>query len=256
MGSFGKIILGVIVAIVAVVVIGVFVVFQNLDGIIKKVIEDVGSEVTGTAVRVSSVKFTLKEGRGEIYGLTIANPPGYQSNNLFAMDEVAVQVQPRSLTGPVIVINEVRVDGARLTAEQKGTTTNVNELLDKLKAGSGQDEPAESAGPTDLRLMMEQFAFINSAGTVKTQQFGERELKIPDVRMSNLGDKSTGLTPDQLAREMLSALMKQMEKAVGNYLEDMAKEAAQKEINKRLDENIGEENRKKLEGLKGLIKKD
>jgi hypothetical protein len=104
--------------------------------------------------------------------------------------------------------------------------------------------------------MMERFAFTNSAGTVKTQQFGDRELKIPDVRMSNLGDKSTGLTPEQLANEMLSAVIKQAQKAVGNYLGDMAKEAAEKEITKQLDEKIGEENRKKLESFKGLLKKD
>ena len=256
MGSAGKIILGIVVAVVVVVVIGVVLVFQNLDSIVKQVIEDVGSEVTGTAVRVSSVKLTVQEGRGEIYGLTIANPPGYQSSQMFSMDEVKVQIEPGSIRGPVIVIDEVLIDGARLTAEQKGTTTNVNELLDTLKARSADEEPAASAGPTDLRLMMEQFAFINSAGTVKTQQFGERELKIPDLRMSNLGDKSTDLTPEQLAHEMLTALIQQAQKAVGNYLGDMAKEAAAKEVTKQLDDKIGEENRKKLEGLKSFLKKD
>ena len=256
MGSAGKIILGILVAIIAVVVIAVVLIFQNLDSIVKQVIEDVGSEVTGTAVRVSGVKLALKEGRGEISGLTIANPPGYQSSQMFSMDTVAVQIEPGSITGPVIVIDEVLVDGARLTAEQKGTTTNVNELLETLKARSAGEKPTESSGPTDLRLMMEKFAFVNAAGTVKTQQFGERELKIPDLRMSNIGDKSTGLTPEQLAREMLSALIAQAQKAVGNYLGDMAKDAAQKEITKQLDKNIGEENRKKLEGLKSLIKKD
>ena len=46
----------------------------------------------------------------------------------------AVQVDPRSLTGPVIVINEVLVDGAQLTAEQKGTGTNLKQLMDGMKS--------------------------------------------------------------------------------------------------------------------------
>jgi hypothetical protein len=256
MGKAGKIILGAVVAIIAVVVIGVVLVVQNLDSIIKNVIEGAGTQVTGTAVRVSGVKFSLQEGRGEIYGLTIANPPGYSGGHLFEMDEIAVQLEPRSLAGPVIVINEVLIDGATLTAEQKGTRTNIQDLLDNLESGSPEAAPAEEGEAADVRLMMEKFAFINSTGTVKTQQFGERELKIPDVQMSDVGDRDTGLTPQQLANQMLSRVVKQVEKAVGDYLEDLVKDAAKKEIDKQLDEKIGAENREKLEGLKSLIKKN
>jgi hypothetical protein len=256
MGKAGKIILGGGVAIIAIVVIAVVLVFQNLDSIIKSVIEGAGTQATGTAVRVSEVKFTLQEGRGEIYGLTIANPPGYSGGHLFEMGKVAVQLEPRSLAGPVIVINEVLIDGAKLSAEQKGTRTNIQDLMDNLQSGSAEAAPAEEGEAADVRLMMEKFAFTNSTGTVKTQQFGERELKIPDVRMSDVGDRSTGLSPQELANQMLSRVVKQVEKAVRDYLEDQVKDAAKEELNKQLDEKIGAENREKLEGLKSLIKKN
>ena len=254
MGKASKIILGIFVAVIAIVAVSLVLIVQNLDAIIKQVIEDVGTQTTGTAVRVSDVKFTLKEGRGEIRGLTIANPPGYQSDNLFSMSEIAVQVAPGSLTGPVIVINEVLVEGARLTAEQKGNTTNVRELLNNLESGSSEPAPASESAP--VHLMMEKFAVLDSEGTLKTEQFGDKNLRLPDIRLSNIGDKSTGLTPTELSREMLRALTKQLEQAVRKYLEDLAKEAAKKEINKQLDEKIGSENREKLEGLKGLIKQN
>nr|MDJ0877424.1 hypothetical protein [Halieaceae bacterium] len=96
-----KIVLGAVVALVAVVSIAMLMVLQNLDAIIKQVIEDVGSEVVGTPVRVSVVNFNLQQGRGEILGLRIANPPGFDSANAFEMDEVAVQVRPTSLAGAV-----------------------------------------------------------------------------------------------------------------------------------------------------------
>jgi hypothetical protein len=254
MGKAGKIILGLVVGVVAVVAILMVGIFQNLDGIIKQVIEGAGTQATGVAVRVADVKFTLQEGRGEIRGLTIANPPGYQSGNLFEMDEIAVQVELASLTGPVIVINEVLIDGARLIAEQKGTTTNVQELMDGMQ--SGASEPAPEAGEAgDVRLMLEQFAFLNSDSTLKTQQFGEKDLKLPDIRLSDMGDRETGLTPEQLAGQVLGAVVKQVEKAVAKYLEDMVKGAAKDEINKQIDEKLGAENREKLEGLKGMFKK-
>jgi hypothetical protein len=255
MGKAGKIILGLVFGVVIVVAVLVTVVFQNLDGIIKQVIEGAGTQATGVAVRVADVKFTLQEGRGEIYGLTVANPPGYQSGNLFEMDEVVVQVEPTSLTGPVIVINEVLIDGARLIAEQKGTTTNVQELMDGMATDTSEPPPAEGE-PGDVRLMLEQFSFVNSNSTLKTEQLGEKALKLPNIQLTDLGDRETGLTPEQLAGQIMGAVVKQVEKAVAKYLEDAVKDAAKNEIDKQINEKLSAEDREKLEGLKGLFKKD
>ncbi len=250
-----KIVLGLVVALVAVVAIVGVLVLQNLDAIIKQVIEDVGSEVVGTPVRVSEVKFTLQDGRGEIYGLSIANPSGFKSANAFEMDEIAVEIKPASLTGPVIVIDEVKIDGARLTAEQKGTTTNLTALLDGMNTTPSEEPaPAPSGEPADVRLALKQFSFTNSSAAVETAQYGGTSIDMPGIRLTNIGDEQTGLTPEQLASEMLGAVIKQAEKAVKDYFEDLVKDAAKEEVNKALDEKIGAENREKLESLKGLIK--
>ncbi|MEE4659451.1 MAG: hypothetical protein V2J89_03225 [Halieaceae bacterium] len=258
MGKTAKILLGVFFAAIVVAVIAIVLVFQNLDAIIKQVIEDVGSEVTKTQVTVSDVKFTLQDGRGEIYGLRIANPAGFSSASAFAMDKIAVQVAPASLTGPVIVIEEVTVDGAALTAEQRGATTNLQALLEGMKPANAEPAPPASGEAADIKLALEQFAFVNSSATVITQQFGDKTLELPAIRLANIGDRNAGLAPEALANEMLRTVIKQTQDAVKDYLEDMvkdkAKEAAEEELNKKLDEKIGTENRKKLEGLKGLLK--
>ena len=254
MGKAGKIILGLVLALIVVCGIVFTLVLQNLDAIIKQVIEDVGTEVVGTPVTVASVKFVLQEGRGEIYGLRIGNPPGYSEPHAFEMDEVAVQVEPRSLAGPVIVINEVLVDGARLVAEQKGTGTNLKQLMDGMKSTSSEPAPPPSDDPSDVRLMLEKFAFVNSKADLKTEQLGDKSLSIPDINMANIGDRETGLTPEQLAGQMVSRVVKQAEKAVGKYLEDLVKDAAKQEVDRRIDEKLGTENREKLEGLKGMLK--
>ena len=254
MGKAGKIILGLVLAVVVVCGVVFTLVLQNLDAIIKQVIEDVGTEVVGTRVSVDSVKFTLQEGRGEIYGLSIGNPPGFSAKNAFEMDEIAVQIEPRSLTGPVIVINEVLVDGARLAAEQKGTSTNLKQLMDGMKSTSSEPAPPPSGEPSDIRLMLEKFAFINSEADVKTEQLGDKSLKMPDIKMANIGDRETGLTPEQLAGKMMNKIVKQAEKAVKNYLENLVKDAAKQEVDRRINEKLGAEDREKLEGLKGMLK--
>ena len=254
MGKALKIFIGLAVAVIAVIAVIAVLVLQNLDAIIKQVIEDVGSEVVGTSVSVGAVKFALQEGRGEIDGLRIANPPGYTSPSAFEMDKVVVQLDTGSITGPVIVIKEVTVDGARITAEQKADSTNLADIKKGMKPASEEPAPPPGDDPTDVRLMLQQFAFVNSAATVKTTQFGDKTLKVPAIRMSDIGDRETGLTPDQLASQMLRSVIRQAEKAVKDYLEGLVKDAAKKKINEKLDEEIGAENREKLEGLKGMLK--
>ena len=255
MGKTAKILGAGLVLIIAAVVIVFTVVLQNLDDIIKAVIEKVGSDVAKTEVTVSSVEFTLQEGRGVIRGLKIANPPGYQSSHAFAMNEVAVQIEPGSLSGPVIVINEVTIDGATLVAEQKGLGTNLKELLDGMNAGAepAQPAPADTApAGEEVHLMMEAFNFTGTEASLVTSQWGERSLSVPDIKMTNIGDKETGLTPVQLANRMVKNVLKQVEKAVAKELEKLAKDAAQE----ALESKLSEKEKKQLEGVKSLFKKD
>jgi hypothetical protein len=261
MSKTGKILGGSVLTIVAVVVIVTLVALQNLDGIIKNVIETVGSQVTQTKVTVAEVKFSLTDGRGEIRGLKIGNPPGYKSAHALSMKEVAVELDPASLTGSVFVIKEVLIDGADLIVEQKGTTTNLKDLLKTMNSGAAASEPAPAAAASepaaaaasggDVRLMLEEFAFTGTTATVTSSTLGKISLKMPAIRMQNIGDKETGLTPQQLANRMVKTLFKQVEASVGKSLKKMAKKAGQD----ALEGNLSEDAKGKLDGLKSLFKK-
>lgn len=249
-----KILGGGVLAIILVIVVVMLIALQNLDSIIKNVIETVGSDVTQTEVTVSEVKFTLKDGRGEIRGLKIANPPGYQSSHAFSMKEVAVELDPTSLTGDVFVIKEILIDGADLIAEQKGSTTNLNELLDNMNSGEATSESTsnDESSASDVRLVLEKFAFTGTAATLTSPQLGEKALSIPDIRLRDIGDKETGLTPEQLATSMVKALLKQVEAAVTVEIKKMAKVAAQD----ALEKNLSADDKAKLDDVKSLFKKD
>ena len=204
---------------------------------------------------LDSATLSLQDGRGELHGLTIANPPGYDSAYAFRMEQVALQVDPLSLSGDVIVIKEILIDGAVLLAEQKATSTNLKELLDTMGGSSAEPAtPAESAG--DVRLMVEQFSFINNRATLLTSQWGDKSLDIPDIRMSNIGDTETGLTPQQLANRMTTTLIKQAEQAVADYLEQLAKDAAQAELERQMDKNLSEDDKQKVNALKSMFNKE
>lgn len=254
----GKIFGGLLVAVIAVVAVVVFLGLQNLDQIIKVAIETVGPRVTGTAVTLDAVKLDLSEGRGELHGLQIDNPKGYKSDYAFYLDEVALQVDPKTLTGEVIVIKEVLVDGASLIAEEKNLKqVNLKELLENMDQGASSAESSETevSGDTgaSVRLIIEKFSFINNDARLITSQWGDKQLKMPDIKLKDIGKKENGLTPEQLGPAIMEPVLKQAERAVKKELEKLAKAAAEKELEKRMDDQLNDKQKEQVKDLKKMF---
>jgi hypothetical protein len=234
-----KVIAGLALAVVILVVVGGYLLVSNLDGIIKDVIEDVGSEITQASVTVNAVNLDLKTGKGQIKGLTIGNPEGFDSKYAFRLENVALGLDLKTLSAPVIVITEITIRGAKLIAEQKGKTTNLSVLMKNMEASSkkASSEPSQPQGtsdPTDVRLMVKKFVFVNTKGTIIPEGSKKKALKLPDVRRKNIGNNKTGLTPEQLANELLQSVIEQVEKAVADYLAGLAVQAVENKIKEKL----------------------
>lgn len=61
-------------AVVVVVVIGVYLLLSNLGSIIKAVVEGVGSDATLAQVTLDQTDVSITSGRGALRGLTVGNP--------------------------------------------------------------------------------------------------------------------------------------------------------------------------------------
>lgn len=254
----GKIIGGVLVAALAVVAVVVFLGLQNLDQIIKVAIETVGPRVTGTPVTLSAVKLEITNGRGELHGLQINNPKGYSSPYAFYLGEVALQVDPKSLAGDVVVIKEVLIDGAKLIAEQKGLKEiNLQDLMDNMNQGSSTSAPTEEApaasGDSGVLLIIEKLSLVNNDAKVITSQWGESRLSLPDIKLTNIGKKEGGLTPEQIGPAIMRPLLKQAKRAVKKELEALAKDSAEKKLEEKMDEKLNDEQKEQVKGLKKLF---
>jgi hypothetical protein len=229
----------------------------NLDAIVQNVIEKVGSKVTGTAVTVAGVNITLKDARGEITGLHLANPTGFDSTHLFHLDDIALDIG--NLFGDVIVIDEVLIDGADIIAEQKGQTTNLQALLENIKKSSSAPAETEAKAADEsttsepIRLMIKKFSFINNKASLETEQWEPQVLKVPNIVMTNLGDEKVGLTPEQLSAEVINRLIKSVETAAKEALKEKAKEEAKKALTEQLDKNLSDEDKAKLDSLKNVF---
>lgn len=257
-----KVVLGLVVAVIAIAAIVIVVGLQNLDKIVKTTVEKVGPEVLGTEVRLSEVNIDITDGRGELLGLTVANPQGYSAANIFSLGQTVLDIDTSSLGGDVIVINEITIKGADLLAEQKGLKdTNLQALLDNIQSGSTPDsgdkkqEQGGEATGSNVLLAVEKFTFADSNMKLVSEQFGEHSLTLPAINLSNLGSKDKGLTPEELANAVVKPLLAQAKKAAQKRIESLAKEKAQEKIKDKLNETLGEDGTKKLNELKSLFGK-
>lgn len=256
-------VLALLVAVVAVVVV---VGLKNLDAIVKAVVEEVGTEVTGTQVTLSAAEIGIKEGRAELRGLGIANPEGFSDALLLSVGKVAVDIDPMSLTKDVIVIDEVILSEISFLAEQKELTkTNIEALLKNLESGStgsGETEKVQDGSAqtesTDVLLAVRKFVFEKSEVKLVSDEWGDLTIPLPPISLQNLGTPENGLTPEQLAQRAMKPVLAQVKKNVAGQLKELAKdkveEKAKQELQKQLDKNLSESEQEALKSLKGLFK--
>lgn len=250
-----KIVLFILGIIIVVVGAAIFFLIQNLDSIVKAAIEKFGSEAAGTAVRVESVEIGLKEGRGSVRGLSVANPAGFSGKPIFQLGEITLDLDTATLTSEVPVIEDISIGetGFRFEVNKAGKT-NVDVLkqnLNRHKAGSKSGTSAGEKAP--IRLRVKRLTIAEGKGTLDLTAVGSKELegKLPAITLTDIGGRE-GITPAALGDAVLAALVKELERTA-------ARQGAERVIREKFGEEAGKLQEKLDEklgpGAGGTLKK-
>jgi hypothetical protein len=236
-----KTLLGLIGAGLVIAVVAVWLLASNLDGIVKRVIEDVGSDTLGTTVSLSSVEITLKDAKAALNGLKIANPKGFDEPNAFELGGIAVTIDPKTVTGDEIVMPSIIIDQAALTFVQAGGTNNLETLLNNMDSGSDASAGDDSqAGATDVLIVIEELQLNGASMTLISDKLSKPlSLTLADITVRNIGKRGAGVTPDEAAEQIIKPILKQAEaaalKSVKDKLEERLKEKAKEKEGDFLD---------------------
>lgn len=216
--------------------IGLYLLLGNLDKILKGTIESVGSELLGVPVTVAEVELDLRSGMGQIRGMSIANPPGYQAQNAFEMDMIRLGIDLSSLSSQPIVINELHIRGpvVELEARDDGST-NLQNLLDNIKKNSASaDKKAAEEQPSDagtaekepVKLSFKKLAITGVTVNAVVPDQDPAQVVIPDMMRENVGG-SEGLTPAQVGGVIIGDIVaRSVAAALQKKLSEKAEEAA------------------------------
>lgn len=249
--KMGKVVLIGVFVIIAVIGVAIWQIFANLDAIVAGVIENVGTEVLQTPVKVKTVKLDIKGGKAGISGMTIKNPAGFSDPYIFSMDDIAVDIDVSSLGKNPLVIEEILIRQPKVFAEvNKDGVSNLQTLSKNIEASSSGTEDKQEPAATDesgeeLKLIIKKFKF--EGGNLKASSQIEPDKKIdqalPVISMNNLGADTGGATGQEIASEMMKILVAQATEAA-------VKAGLDKAIEKE-KENLMNKAGDKLKGLFG-----
>jgi len=132
---------------------------------------------TRTLAAIGGISVRLVDGRIQIKDITIPNPEGFHTTNLFHLAEIAVALDPESVFSRQVVINEVLVDSPEINLEQTETSGNIAILQGSLmafvppasktpadpKAAPARPAPAGPVPLAEMPVVLERLTVTNLA---------------------------------------------------------------------------------------------
>lgn len=230
---------------VVLVLVGALVwfVLSNLDAYVKRTVERVGSETTGTTVELDGARISIKSTEGALDGLTIDNPPGFETRHAFELDEVQLDLDLATIRSDEIVLREVAVEGAHLTFEQRGDSNNLREILNHVQRISEEDAASDDDRTEETRMVIETFNFRGGRLTVIHDRLDEDlTFEIPDVTVRDIGRVGAGETLSSVAAQLIEPVLR---RAL-----DAAQDQAKAMVEERVNQEIEDQTEKAVESLK------
>jgi hypothetical protein len=177
----------------------------SLDARVARAIEEQGTRIVGTRVRVDSVDIELAAGKGTIRGVRVANPEGYSSDDAITLAAVELAIDGRSVGEQPFRVTRVSVGDSQVNFElRQDGGSNIEYLTRHISRGSdeGPAEPAARGEPQ--RFAIGEFAFAGGEIFVARPGIeGREKVDLPDLELHDLGGKqgaSGGEIGEQIAR--------------------------------------------------------
>jgi hypothetical protein len=200
--------IGVLVLIIAILVFTV----SHLGPIIKTAVNSEGPKITKTAVHVDRVGVSLLSGEADLKGLLIGNPQGFSAPAAVKVGSVRVDVDKKSLTGNLVVINKIEVASPDITYERNKQTDNFQAILDNVNrtAGGGKARPTQTPS-SGKKLLIRDFVVKNGRVSLYIGPGHVVTVDLPDIQLKNIGGQDNGVPPARAAQEILAAVYRDIQ---------------------------------------------
>ena len=182
----------------------------NINTLVKDAIEDVGSEVLGVPVTVDSVAVSFLDGSGEIHGLKVANPGGYDTPQAIVIGSMKIAIDKASIGADRLRIHEVAIDAPEITYEGNLKTSNLQTLQEHAAGLSAPEETGGEAVADETGIQIDHFEINDAKLGVNLDPINKTlNLTLSHLDMGNIG-KDEHLT----AAQVLARVMRELNRNV------------------------------------------
>lgn len=228
-------------------IVGVIVLTFFLGNVVTAGVNSFAPKLTQTNVTLAGATVSPLTGSGTLKGLVVGNPKGWSDGNICSLGKIHLSVQPFSVLGDRIVVNEIDIEAPEFNYETKLVSSNVGDLLKNIEAvmgGKGGAAAAQTKDGKPIKFEVKKFRLKNGKVRLGVGAMAGMTLPMPDIELTDLGTKEGGITPDQL----VLAVMKNV---TGSIVSATTKAAG--EIGKTTGAAAAEGAKKAVEGIKGLF---
>lgn len=211
-----KALLGLLAVVVLVVAVGLAVVYVRLGWLVKHGMEKYGSKMLGAPVSVGLVSVSPFSGRARLSHLSVGNPAGYPEGNAIEVGGVKVAFELKSFFGSGdMLIDDIEIGSPQLTVITGKGGTNLQQLQRNLEAYS-PSSPQEQQKTQGRKVVIKRLKISGAKAAAEVPQLGvKRQVAIPDVELTGIGEKSGGATAAQAAKEVLDAVVSRAVQSAG-----------------------------------------
>jgi len=190
--------------------------YLSLDWIVKRAIESYVPDIIGAEVKLESVALSPASGAGVITGVAIGNPKGFSAPQAASVRTVDVAVDPATVAKDVVLVRRIAIVGPTITYQTGRNGSNFDAFKRNVDRYVGKRDPSAARGGT--RLIVDSLT-IRGATVNFVPELPVRGATIsytlPDIRLVDVGKRQGGVTPGELSKIVLDALVSRMAQAMG-----------------------------------------
>lgn len=260
-----RIVVWLVVVLLLAATAGVLALLFSGGSVIKTAVNKAGPSVMGVPVTLQDAEFKPLRGLARLHGLHVGNPKGFQTDGLFDVADVTLELDTLSLFTGTLHIQRIFIDTPRFTYERGEEGSNLDRVLDQLGAGK------KSKGPNGGEATTNEPAAHEPAATSKPAKGPEKKVIIDELVISNAAVRAhlpvIGEVP---TIAMGSIVVRDVGKAEGGVPFKEATKTITKQIAAHIDQNvqavagslktglkqIEQQAKPLIDSIKGLFQKD
>lgn len=208
-----KKLIGIIVALIVIGAVGIFLLSLFAGKIIQTGVVKFGPEIAQVDIELDSAHISFLSGAGGLEGLKVHNPEGFSGDHAFYAEHLSLDIDPMSILGDKIVIDEILIVGPDIQFEQRAGGSNLKKILENVQSLAGESTEEQTEASQGKKLEIKRFTLQEAKVGVGV---GTKPVSvtIPTIELTGLGSGEEGITASEVIKVLLTEITRQVTVAV------------------------------------------